>query len=347
MGGCKMWCSWLLGLLVKKGDISEEAQMKKIALPVSLLWIVFGIFSAIDFTMNGSRYTLALGAAVSAFGGFFLMAGAVQNVVQLGHCVDVALIISTLGICIMDAATAAFSYSFRTWCYVVLVLDCALVFNRHHIPYFVIPFIILYIAADALESVHNYGLYEFGLWGTDETASQCNCASPPCSVPGAQAGSNLFAVCFVFVIDFYLTRGFARSTRFQLRRVEASVDVAGEIAAALARYDVHTAQRAIADGDDLPGELAESYLHLLSNLRVYRDYLPDTLLGDDDSEGKSLHKAVVPPPEEGEGTGNVAMVFTDIQSSTVLWENDYEGMYEALRTHNTILRGLATENRGY
>eukprot|EP00002_Diphylleia_rotans_P006346 TRINITY_DN1572_c0_g1_i7.p1 TRINITY_DN1572_c0_g1~~TRINITY_DN1572_c0_g1_i7.p1 ORF type:complete len:1163 (+),score=185.46 TRINITY_DN1572_c0_g1_i7:1196-4684(+) len=45
--------------------------------------------------------------------------------------------------------------------------------------------------------------------------------------------------------------------------------------------------------------------------------------------------------------GNVAFVFTDVQSSTSLWEKYAEDMAEALSLHNEIMRGVISKNQGY
>ena len=45
--------------------------------------------------------------------------------------------------------------------------------------------------------------------------------------------------------------------------------------------------------------------------------------------------------------GNVALVFTDIQSSTSLWDRCPEAMSEALRRHDRILRKLLKILKGY
>lgn len=43
--------------------------------------------------------------------------------------------------------------------------------------------------------------------------------------------------------------------------------------------------------------------------------------------------------------GNVAFVFTDVQSSTSLWEKYAEDMAEALSLHNEIMRGVISKNQ--
>eukprot|EP00756_Hemistasia_phaeocysticola_P021631 Hpha_TRINITY_DN15786_c0_g1::TRINITY_DN15786_c0_g1_i3::g.37386::m.37386 len=64
---------------------------------------------------------------------------------------------------------------------------------------------------------------------------------------------------------------------FQLKRETSSIDVAADIAGALAVYDVDAAEEALLKGmPDLPVEMAESYLQLLGNLRSYKPYLPQS-----------------------------------------------------------------------
>eukprot|EP00756_Hemistasia_phaeocysticola_P031008 Hpha_TRINITY_DN16324_c1_g2::TRINITY_DN16324_c1_g2_i1::g.58360::m.58360 len=88
--------------------------------------------------------------------------------------------------------------------------------------------------------------------------------------------------------------GCGRGGGLQLRRVQASVEVAAKVTAALARYDVHGAEKAIDDGaGGLPVELVDSHRQLLSNLCVYRDYLPDALLQVDDDGSRC---STVQPP---------------------------------------------------
>eukprot|EP00756_Hemistasia_phaeocysticola_P019709 Hpha_TRINITY_DN15679_c2_g2::TRINITY_DN15679_c2_g2_i1::g.97365::m.97365 len=270
-------CSRLLGLLVREGDTSEDVQTKKLAFPACAVLVVPSITTAYNCLIL-NLYAYALGAALVAFGSGVFMTGVLLNMMTPGRLVDVCLVISTVGIYVMDMSAAATSNTLRPWCFVVLALDAALVFNRTHIVYFVIPATLVYIAADAIESMHNYGLYEFGYWGADKSASDCDCASPPCSRGVLSAGNALIAMYALLLIDFHLTRGFAKSTRFQLRRMKGLVAVTGKIAAALARYDIDVAEEAITSGGELPSELVESFMQILHNLRSYKAYLPQSCL---------------------------------------------------------------------
>jgi predicted ATPase/class 3 adenylate cyclase/Tfp pilus assembly protein PilF len=46
-------------------------------------------------------------------------------------------------------------------------------------------------------------------------------------------------------------------------------------------------------------------------------------------------------------TGNVSLVFTDVQGSTALWERAPEGMRAALKIHDQVLRAAIAANHGY
>eukprot|EP00756_Hemistasia_phaeocysticola_P011675 Hpha_TRINITY_DN15136_c3_g4::TRINITY_DN15136_c3_g4_i2::g.129005::m.129005 len=159
---------------------------------------------------------------------------------------------------------------------------------------------IMYTVAVELESSQRFGMFEAGYWGTKGVeASNCNCASPPCRSTLADAIANLIAVCAIFITDFVLTSGFADGMRRQLRKVEASVEVAGKVTAALARYDVDEAEAAIKNDEHLPKELAESYQRLVGNLRSYKAYLhPSCLVIEETTTTTHTERASVMPPEE-------------------------------------------------
>eukprot|EP00756_Hemistasia_phaeocysticola_P037099 Hpha_TRINITY_DN16679_c2_g6::TRINITY_DN16679_c2_g6_i2::g.181100::m.181100 len=267
-----------LNMIMRKGDTAQDIRIKKLGLPVCVFLVVIAGTTAFR-SVADSSYMWALGAFLCTCGPLAFITGVVLTSVKAGILADTLLLVNTVGLCVLDVGAAAFSYPFRSWSFVVLILDAALVFDRQHIPKFVIPWTLLYIAAESLESVQRYGLYSAGYWGTDPSVSMCACASPPCSMSPVSGGISFLSVCSVFLFDFHFTRNFATSMRRQFRRMEVSVAVASEIAAALARYDVDVAEEAITgSGDDLPEDLAKSFFQLLSNLRSYKAYLPHSCL---------------------------------------------------------------------
>ncbi|PRP83201.1 adenylate/guanylate cyclase domain-containing protein [Planoprotostelium fungivorum] len=55
-----------------------------------------------------------------------------------------------------------------------------------------------------------------------------------------------------------------------------------------------------------------------------------------------------PPPDDPQPPmGNVCILFTDVECSTEKWDNAPERMQEALQIHNTLLRSIIKQHRGY
>ena len=92
--------------------------------------------------------------------------------------------------------------------------------------------------------------------------------------------------------------------------------------------------------------MRNSYSDLIANLREYRAYLPNHLLqGEDDQAEQTVERqmALMVAPT----CPSVAILFSDIMSSTKLWGGYPEEMIDALSTHNRILREEAVRRQGY
>eukprot|EP01065_Artemidia_motanka_P047180 TRINITY_DN731_c0_g2_i1.p1 TRINITY_DN731_c0_g2~~TRINITY_DN731_c0_g2_i1.p1 ORF type:complete len:1613 (+),score=168.32 TRINITY_DN731_c0_g2_i1:725-4840(+) len=85
-----------------------------------------------------------------------------------------------------------------------------------------------------------------------------------------------------------------------------------------------------------PNRIQLAFLQIMDALKEYRAYLPQSIVDGQDECSD------VPPP-----TGDVTVVFTDIQSSTALWEQAGDAMEEALNYHNKVLRKNIRKNGGY
>eukprot|EP01061_Rhynchopus_euleeides_P017487 TRINITY_DN29062_c0_g1_i1.p1 TRINITY_DN29062_c0_g1~~TRINITY_DN29062_c0_g1_i1.p1 ORF type:complete len:669 (+),score=252.49 TRINITY_DN29062_c0_g1_i1:285-2009(+) len=84
---------------------------------------------------------------------------------------------------------------------------------------------------------------------------------------------------------------------------------------------------------------------MLENLESYRPFLPDALFENMQWVPKAPERDSQLPP--GMRTGVVAIVFTDIQSSTKLWEACPAGMKVALKVHNSVIRECIERFHGY
>eukprot|EP00756_Hemistasia_phaeocysticola_P015070 Hpha_TRINITY_DN15384_c3_g1::TRINITY_DN15384_c3_g1_i8::g.88071::m.88071 len=159
MGGC---CRW--GWLVRPGDTPDEARIKTLGFPFALFVFLFSVFLLAHQLLGVNQVVSNIGIGINAFAMLLFMAGVVSNAIPVGHLLDAALILGTLSICFQDLGNATRSSPFRNWTLVVLLLDIALVFKRYHMPRFIIPFVLMYLAALQVESVSRFGLYEAGYW---------------------------------------------------------------------------------------------------------------------------------------------------------------------------------------
>ena len=83
--------------------------------------------------------------------------------------------------------------------------------------------------------------------------------------------------------------------------------------------------------------MQQSFKQMVENLAEYRRYLPEDILR---GIGEDLEDA------ERE-TVELAVVFTDIKSSTPIWELSPDGMRKALKIHNQIVRACIHQFGGY
>eukprot|EP01061_Rhynchopus_euleeides_P006148 TRINITY_DN15220_c0_g1_i1.p1 TRINITY_DN15220_c0_g1~~TRINITY_DN15220_c0_g1_i1.p1 ORF type:complete len:206 (+),score=55.02 TRINITY_DN15220_c0_g1_i1:36-620(+) len=83
---------------------------------------------------------------------------------------------------------------------------------------------------------------------------------------------------------------------------------------------------------------------LEQNLRLYRAYLPAILLEHQMSPGEAS-EYIIPAP--GTASQEATIVFTDILSSTSIWELVPEAMRKGIRTHNAVVRSVLAEHGGY
>eukprot|EP00756_Hemistasia_phaeocysticola_P030078 Hpha_TRINITY_DN16272_c0_g1::TRINITY_DN16272_c0_g1_i8::g.12518::m.12518 len=161
MGGC---CRW--GWLVRQGDTPDEAKIKTILFPFTLVVFPVLVFLIFNELQSTNPMVYLIGDFIMTFAMLLFIGGVVSNAIPAGYLLDVLLVLCTVGICSLDLGNATTSSRWRSWAFVVLVLDGALVFKRNHMPLFIIPFVLVYQGALQVESVSRFGLYEAGYWGT-------------------------------------------------------------------------------------------------------------------------------------------------------------------------------------
>eukprot|EP00756_Hemistasia_phaeocysticola_P065302 Hpha_TRINITY_DN8465_c0_g1::TRINITY_DN8465_c0_g1_i1::g.34554::m.34554 len=85
-------------------------------------------------------------------------------------------------------------------------------------------------------------------------------------------------------------------------------------------------------------EMQSSFARMIDFLHEYRSYIPANLLQQDVKKVEE-----VDPPQDG----IIALVFTDIEGSTSLWDAHPDGMNIAMDIHNSLMREQLRAHRGY
>eukprot|EP01062_Namystynia_karyoxenos_P004799 TRINITY_DN11696_c0_g3_i1.p1 TRINITY_DN11696_c0_g3~~TRINITY_DN11696_c0_g3_i1.p1 ORF type:complete len:880 (+),score=277.35 TRINITY_DN11696_c0_g3_i1:104-2743(+) len=340
-------------LVAKEGDTPADRAAKRIAAPVLMYVGAAAIIAILVSQLNTQvpdSWTIGFAflSLISIAGGVAL-AKSRWSVRDVGAAVSVAYCCSIL---VADANNAA-AMNPRIWSFVVLILDLALVLGlMQWVQLVIIGLTLAYLAVERFEAVFRPGLYELTFlgYGRPGVTTVCDCGQPPCGVTIASGANALLGFSIVFLMDYGMTRGFAIGLRKQMELIDASISVAERVSVLLAKYAVDEAELVVSqDGEKLPEALRYSMERLLDNLRSYRPYLPDSLLQcEDGSEGGEEDGARIDPPGlDSDDDPHVCLCFTDIESSTALWEAQPQGMYDALQIHNRVMRRAAAVCGGY
>eukprot|EP01063_Lacrimia_lanifica_P026164 TRINITY_DN3479_c1_g1_i1.p1 TRINITY_DN3479_c1_g1~~TRINITY_DN3479_c1_g1_i1.p1 ORF type:complete len:803 (+),score=237.84 TRINITY_DN3479_c1_g1_i1:111-2519(+) len=265
---------------------------------------------------------------------------------------------TALGIAVNDVN--AMGYFLRFWPAFVVLIDALLVLDA---PGWITRALVVYVVVHLVVTQVEFD-YRFGLLDLEGIASErrlryieqrVNCERPPCRGESLNISALLFAIS-IFLLDFHWTRGFASALRKEKKAMEEAIALAQGIADCLARFDLAAAEtqlQAAAETSVLPEAQAASFKTLLENLTSYRPYLPDELFGTPDdaalAPGSPRRRCSVDgdvPGMRGE-CARVALVFTDVRSSTALWEANAEAMGAALGDHFEVLRTALAMHSGY
>eukprot|EP00756_Hemistasia_phaeocysticola_P023761 Hpha_TRINITY_DN15913_c4_g3::TRINITY_DN15913_c4_g3_i1::g.74176::m.74176 len=280
MEGVLMAVRWLSECTVRADDTRKDALAKRWGFPVSLLLILYEL-PLIYFNASTAQWLHMLGDLLAVAGHLAFALCAATNIAPAGIMASVWCLLSTVAVLLFDTAASAASLP-REWTYALIVLDGALVVERDSVPFIIVPVMLLYLAVERIEAMTLFGLYEVGQWGNGES-QVCSCPAPPCAVSLGTGLVTFAQPAVVLLVTFALTRGFSAGMRTQVGHVHLSIDVATNIAAALARYDISGAEETLAREKDVQPQLAVSFRQILANLRMYKAYLPHSLFVIDDT----------------------------------------------------------------
>eukprot|EP01063_Lacrimia_lanifica_P011285 TRINITY_DN180_c0_g1_i1.p1 TRINITY_DN180_c0_g1~~TRINITY_DN180_c0_g1_i1.p1 ORF type:complete len:853 (+),score=130.06 TRINITY_DN180_c0_g1_i1:51-2609(+) len=237
----------------------------------------------------------------------------------------------------------------RNWALVVCVIDVTLVLELpRYMPSAVVIGTVLWLMVVEAE----FYTRAMGLFDIPESRPYAerrawnDCEKPPCTTGAPEVLISFLGKASVLLLDFYLTRSFADQVLSEKNSMAASVTAAEHVAGLLADFDLLAAAEYL-NTQQLPAELKGHFLALLQNLESYRPYLPSELFKYStpsyESEGLQATDAPVP----GMLDGRVALVFTDIRSSTSMWEANESAMQVALDMHNEVIRSAIDAHDGY
>ena len=233
------------------------------------------------------------------------------------------------------------------WPLLVIAIDLMLVLQMPtKYTFGLVAFTVVYLVIVAVEESFRFGLLDLPGFGTQEVRRKyyedmLACDTLPC--PVSFPPNNLVATLMVFLMDFVITRGFATTVMKEQAAMQRTISAVQEITALLAKYDVDGVARMLdARKALLPPEMHATLEKMELNLRRYRPYLPAALFDRDDQ--MSVQSVVSAPGAHSEA---VTVVFTDIRSSTSIWEGAPDGMRDGLWIHNSVMRTAMQTFSGY
>ena len=200
------------------------------------------------------------------------------------------LFVTTTGLLLWDLDARTVSYT--QWPILVLMIDMLLVMRVPTIYSLgLVCFIVMWLVLMAVEESFRFGLFDLpglpkqgGEYGRlDYVQREFGCEKLPCPMPFLSPA--VFAAVAVFVLDFIVTRGFAREVLKEQASMERTINAVQEIASLLARYDVEKVAELLEEHEhELPVGMTVALRALEKNLRSYKAYLPQTCLLVDGSE---------------------------------------------------------------
>ena len=339
---------WLRAALSLGGTLTKKQQQKRtsfFAIHIAGICALLGYWSSrweavlahqMNMVIQIIIFTLCMSGLIVVLCGWRLTTGFVvgQAYMIAGCVLMIDLIARTIG------------GSF--WAALVITVDYLLVMqvpSRYCVGLVCVT--ICWLVFVAVEESVRFGLFDLpglppqnGKNGRRDRLEEATaCTELPCAF---NSYASLVQAVTVFSLDFVATRGFARDMLKEQAAMERTISVVQEIASLLAKYDVEgVAEMLKVQRDELPEEMHATLQRMEENLRKYRPYLPAALF---EEEG-GAPSASVPPPVLANDVGTI--VFTDIRSSTSIWECAPEGMCAALKIHNAVLREVMQVFGGY
>eukprot|EP00756_Hemistasia_phaeocysticola_P030762 Hpha_TRINITY_DN16308_c2_g9::TRINITY_DN16308_c2_g9_i1::g.58766::m.58766 len=260
----------------RKDDTPEDIRLKRLLTPpIAVVTFLLGVALVRDTVGqadSGTYYDFARAIPMST-GLLFFAAGLAGF--SMGWVLDVTLILfAVCNIAVDLHQQAVLELSLISL--VVVILDMAILCARDHIGPIVIALTLCYFLVERVESSFRLGLYELA----GEKVAACDCAAPPCAQSFFESSTLMSFLMASVVLDYFLTHRFAADLRTQLSRLESVASVSEEVTAALARYDVAAATRALntTSARDIPARMRQALETMLENMHQFKAAMPIDVL---------------------------------------------------------------------
>ena len=232
---------------------------------------------------------------------------------------------------VWDLNARTVSYTME-WPMLILIIDMLLVLQMsERWSLGLVIFTVGWIVLLGFEESYRFGLLDLpglkpqdGDHGRKETYRKMgDCTTLPCPVSFPPTGMG--SAMAVFVIDFIVTRGFARQVKREQEAMERTINTVQEIASLLASYDVARVSELLeAHREELPEGMIRALRAVEENLRIYKAYLPKTCL----------------PFEAEEPTRETNFLYGDSSSSCLSSSLSYPLTASGFRTVRAPMLGL-------
>ena len=274
---------WLENALSLDGTLDKKEWQKRV---LFFAFNVIGLFfvmmnTAVSVGVYESRPVSIVGG-VCYFTGAAIGLGNVLMKRQLTTRVVVTVAyIYVAAILLIDVTSRTLGMT--VWATLVLVVDLLLVMQvPQRYTAGIVLLTIVWLIVMSMEEGFRFGVFDLpglvpqeGENGRKAHFSH-NCAELPCASDTSQ---QLIHALAVFVIDFVVTRQFARDILREQKSMERTISTVQEIASLLAGYDVEKVAHLLgAHEHELPEGMTTALRSLEQNLRVYKAYLPQTCL---------------------------------------------------------------------
>eukprot|EP00756_Hemistasia_phaeocysticola_P022561 Hpha_TRINITY_DN15843_c0_g1::TRINITY_DN15843_c0_g1_i1::g.187583::m.187583 len=287
---CSRFGRWWHAKTTRPDDTPLERESKELlAFPCLLIFLMnftiagtYAVIGSGDPTKTSpiSAWAWGLYLVTSVFGYVLFMIFIVGRVSE--RAVTILIVGGLVSIVFLDWGTIGTPEANRPWPVAILCADVGLCLNQpEQLMNLIVIVVITWLIITSSEDAYRWGLGSIDNWSTpsESDMDSRSCAEQPCAV-GTMSG--LLRVCVyvcVYWFDFRFTRSFAHTMRTEQARMQGAVLATGVVTSALVRFDLETAEEGLSEldrGDELRSTLAD----LIANLRLYKPYLPQSVLGN-------------------------------------------------------------------